>query len=218
MALTFRNIKDLVVDWLDDPEYGYFTEATVGRRVNRALFEVQKMLVNAGQDYYVKCVTSTTVQSQEVYAYPSDFLKVNYLSIITGGTGVNRNKTQLNPMVRSQLNMLYGITGTPTNYYLSREYFHLQPIPDSAKLLETDYTYRVVEMVEDADEPDCPEIYVELIAILAALDGMIKDGRDMSGLIAKKNYYEELMTKNSQQRKVDKPRMINATSSGYGEY
>lgn len=218
MALDFKDLKDLTVDWLDDPEYGYFTETRVGQRVNRALFEVQKLLVNAGQDYYVKCVTTQTVIDQEIYAYPSDFLKVNYLSLITQGSGAKRVKRQLNPMVRSQQNMLYGETGTPSNYYLSRNYFHLHPIPNEVKTIEMDYTYRVAEMVNDDDIPDCPEIYVEFIAVLAALDGFIKDGRDMTPLLNKKAYYEELMKKNSQQRKVDKPRMVNASAQGYGEY
>jgi hypothetical protein len=218
MALDFKDLKDLTVDWLDDPDYGYFTETRVGQRVNRALFEVQKMLVNAGQDYYVKCVTTQTVIDQEIYSYPSDFLKVNYLSLITQGTGAKRVKRQLYPMVRSQQNLLYGETGTPSNYYLSRDYFHLHPIPNEVKTIEMDYTYRVAEMVNDGDFPDCPEIYVEFIAVLAALDGFIKDGRDMTPLLQKKSYYEELMKKNAQQRKVDRARMVNASAQGYGEY
>lgn len=218
MALNFKDLKDLTVDWLDDPEYGYFTETRVGQRVNRALFEVQKLLVNAGQDYYVKCVTTQTVIGQEIYSYPPDFLKVNYISFITQGTGPNREKKQLEQMVRSQQNLLYGNTGDPSNYYLSRDYFHLHPIPNSVKTIEMDYTYRVAEMVNDADEPDCPEIYVELIPVLAALDGFVKDGRDISALQKKKDDYIELMKQNAQQRKVDRPRMINASAQGYGEY
>lgn len=218
MSLTFKELKDLTADWLDDANYGYFTEANVGKRVNRALFEVQKLLVNAGQDYFVKCVETTTVTNQEIYSFPSDFLKLNSLWIVTSGSGVNADKQQIFPMVRSQQSLVYGKTGTPSNYYLSRSYIHLKPIPDSVKTLEMDYTYRVEEMVNDADEPDCPDIYQELIAVMATLDGFIKDGRDMTPILKKKQDYIDLMKKNSQQRRVDRPRMINATSGGYGEY
>jgi hypothetical protein len=63
---------------------------------------------------------------------------------------------------------------------------------------------------------DCPEDYMEMIPILAALDGFIRDGRDPTPLMAKKAYYEELLKRESQRRNEDTPRTVVVTSDGSG--
>ena len=206
--MTFLELKNLAAFLLDDPNFEYYSSASLGVVINNAYKEVQKMIVAAGQDYYVECVETDTVVDQEIYTFPTKFLKINNLRLVTSGTGVNQKFQNLKEIVRSDIQNI-APTGTPAFYYLDSDYLHLRPIPNVVKTIIMDYTRLVSDMEDDADEPDCPEQYQELIAVLAALDGLIKDNRNAANLERKRQFYEALMKKDVQQRKVDQPRMSN---------
>lgn len=216
--MTFKDMQDLVGDWLDDVDFGYFKLPIVKKRLNLALKEVQKELIAAGQDWYVRCAQTNLVINEELYQFPSDFLKVNALRATQALQGSQTNWQDVTPMTRSQRNQLPNQTAMPTNYFLDKQYFHLLPIPDNTYIIELEYTYLVEDMVLDIDVPDCPPQYQELIPILCVLDGFIKDGRDMSAIIKKKDDYLKLMKIDSQQRKIDRPRKIIGSLNGYGSY
>lgn len=218
MNLTFLNLQQLVGDWLDDVDFGYFKLPIVKMRLNLALIEVQKRLIAAGQDWYVKCAQTTLIENQEIYQFPVDYLKTNAIRVTQALQGPNTNWQDITPMTRSQRNQLPNQTAMPTNYFLDKEYFHILPIPDNTYIIELEYTYRIQPMVADADIPDCPPQYQELIAVLAVLDGFVKDGRDMSAIIKKRDDYLELLKIDSQQRKIDRPRKVVSTLYGYGGY
>lgn len=210
-------IRDLASIWLDDVNNGYFTTTQVNVWINQAQREVQKMLLNASQDYYTKCVSTTTVADQKRYQFPTDFLKVLRLVYISSGSGSSAVKSKIDPITRNEQDLLgYNKTGAPSAYYMYKNTFALVPIPDSTYTLELDYVYRVADLTADAEEPDVPEDYHEYMAILAARDGFLRDGRDLSPIERKLRHYEELFRENAQQRRQDAPRMIVATSGGFG--
>jgi len=84
--MTLGELKTLVSYWVDDLDFGYFTEDQVREFINQALREIQKYLVLAGENYYLKCVETTTVTDQADYVLPQDFLKLNRLEYIDGQT------------------------------------------------------------------------------------------------------------------------------------
>jgi hypothetical protein len=70
----------------------------------------------------------------------------------------------------------------------------------------------------DTDVPDAPEDYHEYIAILAARDGFLRDGRPLSPIESKLAYYERMMEESAENRNVDSPRMVVATPEGFGAF
>lgn len=215
--MTRGEIKALAAYWLDDVSYGYFTEAQLNVFINQAQREVQKILLNAGQDYYTKCAVSATVINQARYSLPDDFLKIMRLSFITSGSGANAKYQRIHPITRNEQDVaIYDTTGDPLYYFFYKNTFRLAPIPDRSVTLELQYAYRVTDMSDDANTPDVPEDYHELLAIFAARDGFLKDGRDMAPIERKLKYYEELMRENAQQRAQDSPRYIVSTGGGFG--
>lgn len=209
--MTRGDIRALVLSWLDDLNAGYFTPDQVNIWINNAQKECQKRLIKAGQNYYTRCVQTTLIVSQRNYAYPSDFKKINRLEIVTSGTNPNETALPIIPITVMQQDMVQTGTSTPSVYIISKNTFSILPAPDSPLTMRMIYTYEVADMTSDIDIPDVPPAYHELIALLAAQDGFLKDGRASELLIKKIKEYEDDFDADAQERNQDLPRSIVST-------
>ncbi len=206
------DLRNLTWYWLDDENGGYFKEAQVNRFLNNALRECQKHLIQSFENRYVQCAETTLTADQSKYALPTDFLKINHLEVVLSGTAPNESVRQLQFITLGQKNLRLSNTGSPYAYYFEGDAIILSPVPDSALTLRLFYTYRIAEMNDDTDVPDIPTEYQEFLAISAAMDGLIKDGRDPSALLIKKNEYIDMMRRDAENRNVDRPRMVVVTT------
>lgn len=212
--MTFLELQDLVLDWLDDKNAGYFTRPKVKQWINNGQREVQKRLSKAAEGYHEISAQTTCVANQSDYALPADYRKSHRLVIVNNPGTANEDEEQLDPITMNQQNMIGNQAGRPAAYFLKKERLVLCPKPDTTYTLRLYYSYRVADMVEDAEIPDVPEDYHELCAILGAMDGFIKDGRDASLLAKKLKDYETTMDQDAEDRTEDKPREVVVT----GEY
>lgn len=215
--MNFGQVKDLVWYWLDDPDEGYFTDTQVSRWVNNAQLELQKQLIQAGENWYLKCAATYTVQNQECYVLPQDFLKLNHLELIVSGTAPNEIRQILKHSTQAESDYFNYGSGQPLTFFLEKNCLIVRPVPDTAYLLRMHYSYRVTEMTQDAEVPDCPEQYHEYLSILAAIDGKLKDERDPTSLLTKRTYYENMLKADAQSRLQDSPREVVSTyDDGFG--
>lgn len=213
--MNFRQLKDLVAFWLDDLQFGYFTETQVGQWINNALKEVEKLLSASYENWHIKCATTSSVVGQTDYVLPSDFLKVNRVEYIL--SSANSDKQTLQAITMNQQDLIQSGNSTPEAFFLRRNRIVLFPPPDSIKTLKLFYTFRIPEMTDDLEVPDIPEEYRELIAIIAAMNGFIKDGRDASWLQNKKQEYIDLLRRDAEARVLSTPRMVVSTGDeGFG--
>lgn len=220
--MNLGQIRDLALSWLDDTDASYFTTAVVNRFINQAQREAQKKLIQAHENFYTKCVETSTVADQRDYALPSDFLKLLRLERITQGSGDTAATERLHPLTLNELEVsgfnsrASTSNGVPFNYVMNKDTFSLYPVPSSVETLRLWYVPRVADMVNDGDTPDVPEEYHEYLAIMAARDGFLKDGRSLSPIESKLAYYEQLMEEDAESRTIDSPRTVVATESGFG--
>lgn len=215
MATTLSEGLSKVSFLCDDLQFGYFSTLQITRFLNDAQFEVQKRLLQAGQNYYLTCVQTTLTIGQADYALPSDTLHTHRLEMIIQGLGTSNELTQpLRPITLNQQDVYPFTQGSPQGYYLRKAKLVLVPNPDTNYVLRLSYSYRVAPLVNLSDAFDCPEQFMEWVVILAAIDCFIKDGRDMSALMAKKEFYEELLKQESTSRSQDGPRMVRVTGDG----
>ncbi len=217
--MTFLDLQNLTAFWLDDLQFGYFTQTQVKTWLNNAQKEVQKRLIKAGQQYYTECVQTTLVINQFDYVLPQDFKKVQRLEVIVSGTSPNECTIPVIPITLNQKDLVVTGNGTPQFYTIKRDRLIVRPAPDTALILRLYYSYQVADMVLDTDIPDVPDAYQELIALLACQDGFIKDGRSNALLGVKIQDYEKDFDSDAQERSQDQPRSIVVTgddaSSGY---
>lgn len=212
--MTRLELQNLVSQWVDDPDKGYFTADIINTFLNNALIEVQKRLILAGENYYIKCVTTPIIANQRDYSLPSDFWGIRRLRVITQGSGVTAVKVDLD-MVTMRQEQAFSRTGQPEGFYLSKDRLVLVPAPtNSAWVLEMEYAYIIASMTDDADTPDVPTHFQEYIAILAAYNCFIKDDRVPSNLLEKKNWYEDQLDNSADARIQTNTRMIVVTPEG----
>jgi hypothetical protein len=208
-----EELRSLCLYWLDDLNAGYFTPPQVNTFLNNGLKEVAKRLVKASENYYLKCVTTPLVANQRDYVLPQDFLKVQRLEIITGGTAPNYTVSPLSPITINQQDLMALTDSYPSVYYIKKSRITVLPTPSTAATIRMWYTYVPVSMTEDTDTPDCPERYQELIACYAARDGFIKDDRGSDLLERKIKQYEDDMDADAKERSQDSGRQVIYTGN-----
>lgn len=220
--MTLSELRTLVWTWLDEPGggNGYFTTTNVDTFINNAARQVQKRLIQSGELWFSKTVQTTLVSGTESYTLPVDFLRLHKAEIIMpGGTFPNQDIRRLQVITPVQRNLMPTGTGTPTAYWINKGYITLVKVPDNAYTLQLLYSYLIEDMTQDAESPDIPEQYHEMIAIYATLDGFLKDQRDPNPVFSQKlAMYDEMMRQDSQERNVDTPRMVVETGIDYGTY
>lgn len=213
------DLQNLVLTWLDDINATYFTPNIVQVWLNNAQREVQKQLLQAGQQWYTVCAYTQTVANQEIYAVPSDFLKVQKFEVITSGFGTTSEIKQVLDPVTLQEAEIYDIgPAVPQCYYLLKNCFGVRAVPDNTYYLRLSYSYLVSDMAADNSPPDVPTQYQEYIAVLATIDGFLRDQRDPSAFLEKKREYMELMKQDAQDRREDAPRSIVITQDNGWDY
>lgn len=217
--MTFAQLKSAVSYILDDLNFGYFTETQVGLWLNNAQKRVQKRLIKAGQNDYVRCLQTTLVVNQNDYVLPEDFKDVNRLEVVISGVSPNESVCQLTPITVNQQNFVLTGAGTPRWYFLKKNRLVVLPAPDTALTMRLLETYEVTDMTLDADTPDVPESYQEYMTLLAAEQGFIKDGRENALLVKKIKEIEAEIDSDAAERTVDAPRSVvetgNSLDSGF---
>ena len=154
------------------------------------------------------------VVNQSDYVLPDDFKKLHRLEIVMSGTAPNEDLSQVVPITLNQKEFAPGGNGTPLVYFFKKNRIVLNPAPDTALTIRLFYSYEVTDMVLDTDEADVPTAYQELIPLLAAEDGFIKDGRGSALLEKKLKQFQLDMDSDAQERNQDVPRGIVETGGG----
>ena len=204
--MTLTELQTFVGDYVDDPNFGYFTQATLTVKLNLALRGLHKLLLEANEDFYTLAVKTSLVAGQQHYSLPTDFQKVQLLEVVIGGSGVTADTQPVLPIARVEKYGFGSQQGTPQSYYLNEDLLMLHPVPDAVKELRMDYSRDVVLMETGSDEADAPVSYHEYIGLTVAYDCLIKDGRSVSSLDNKMKGFEKLLMSNMENRSQDYPR------------
>ena len=211
--MTLDELLDFTASLLDDLEFGYFTVPQLTRFLNNAQKTAQKQLLQAGQNYYLKCVQTVVDTSSCSLALPLDFLKLHRLTFMyPGQTQGSQPENVLHQITLNQQDLMILGPSAPRGYIFKKNRIILVPAPDLNYTIKMTYSYLVPDMVELTEVPDIPETYHEYLGILAAEDGLNKDGRDPSSLLAKKQFFLDLMKQDSIERGVDAPREVVSTT------
>ena len=217
-------LRSLVYYWLDDMQGintgvgGYFTPVQVNTWLNLGAIEVYKRLVKAAQNYYTRCVQTTLVFNQRDYALPEDFKKVMRLEVVISGTAPNEATATLLPITTNQRDIIVASgNGVPNFYNILRNSLVIWPAPQINYVMKMIYTRSIAEMTSDLNVPDVPNDYQELVALYAARDGFIKDGRASELLEKKIAIFEKDMDTDAQERNQDVPRQVVDTGTSVNE-
>jgi hypothetical protein len=198
---------------LDDLQFGYFTLTQVTIWLNNAQRELQKRLLKAANNRYNLSVTTPLVVNQSVYVLPADFKKLHNLEVIITGTPPFESTNPIQPITENQKYLVQTGNGTPFWYTFVANNLYLRPAPDTALTMRMIYSYMVKDMVNATDVPDVPTDYEEMLPLLAAEDGFIKDGRTNPLLEKKIAAYQAQIDSDAQERNQDQTRSVVETGN-----
>lgn len=206
--MNYQQLANLTVSYLDDLNFGYFTQAQVNVWLNNAQRKVQRILIDLKQNYYAKCVQTLTATNQCNYVLPDDFMMAHRVEVVIYGSFPNEVKNAVIPITLMQQDLLSAVPAIPEAYYFKRNSLCFAPIPDQVYTIRLTYSYQVADMINSYDVPDVPERYHELLAMYAALDGFIKDDRENAYLMGLVEKYEEKMKAEAQERQEQAAREV----------
>lgn len=183
--------------------------------INNAQLQLNLRLIQANEGWYYKTVQTVTTANQQCYLLPSDFERVTHLEVILGGTFPNEQKRTINHCTPTEADALNGTASVPATFYIEgQNCLVLCPTPDNAYVIRMKYCRIVADMVSGTETPDAPRQYHEYLAILATLDGFLKDQRPSDQFQHKLDYFGKLMKQAATDRMTDKPRDVVST---YGD-
>ncbi len=191
--MTFLQLRNLVGAWVVDKNFGFHTTADVNLYLNNALLEVQRRLLRTHSHFYKECIYTTLVVGQKDYVLPDDFLCMYDLWIDLEGTAPNQTTLPLEYIPPSKRHDFLPQNGTPTHFWMAKDRLWLATPPDEALTLEMLYAPRAPAMTADADTPDVPEEYHELLAIIATQTCFMVDDKVSTLVDEKRQKYEELL-------------------------
>lgn len=209
--MNFGEMKDYCATQLDDLNQGYFTDSILSNYVNNAQYEVHKLCAMAGEGYFSICVSAQLVMNQREYVLPSDFFKLEKLEIILSGTPPNESTTVLVETTPMQVNNLGFSVGMPQVFYFKKTRIALFPAPDGGAnnlTLRMLYTPKPLPMTLDNESSVVPIEYHEFICVLAIIDGLLRDGRDVGPYVEKRQYYEEKLKRAAVQRSIAQSKQV----------
>lgn len=205
--MTFLELKQFTAGLVNDKLMGFHTSSDLGLYLNNALLQVQRRLLKSHVGYYSTCVYTATVQDQVQYSLPDDFLAMFDLWLVISGTAPNEQRQYLDPISLNQRHDFRSGNGTPTHFYMMKNSLNLVVPPSSVWRMEMIYAPRAPEMDDDADTPDCPEQYHELLGLKAARRCITVDDRVPTLFDADIKKYEDEITEN-EERVLNKPRYV----------
>jgi len=212
--MQLQDLQNLTSFWLDDLQFGYFTQTQVTLWINNGYHELQKRLLKSAGNRYNLSVTTPLFVNQNVYVLPANFKKVQNLEVILSGVPPFEATNPVQPITTNQQYLVSTGTGTPMWYTFVANNLFLRPAPDTPLTLRMIYSYMVSDLVNPTDIPDAPSDYHELIALLAAEDGFIKDGRSNPLLEKKIAAIQAQIDSDAQERNQDQPTGITETGNG----
>lgn len=182
-----------------NPPGSYFTTAELTRYANQMAAETQKLLIQAGNNWYVKIdQTASTVINQAAYTLPTDFLKMNRIELVMN-PGTNETRYSVAHIPLSQKDSI-AFDSDVAAFYLLKSTLYFTPVPQTVKTIRYYYTYRIAQMTLDADIPDVPEEFHEYLADRVAEICFLKDGRDASFIRYKCDKVEQFLKQDAIER------------------
>jgi hypothetical protein len=205
--MTFLELKQFTAGLVNDKGMGFHTSSDLGIYLNNALLQVQRRLLKCHSSYYSECSYTSTVIGQVQYSLPANFLCMYDLWIVLSGTAPNQEIRQLSPISLNKRHDYLTQNGTPSDFYMLKNSFNLVVPPEQVWTMEMIWAEKAPEMVADADTPDCPDQYHELIGLKAARRCLTVDDRVATLFDDEIARYDAEISAN-ESRVLNKPRYV----------
>lgn len=219
---TLAYLRTRVRLFIDEPQQANYTDANIDVAINTAQQEVATEISLVDEKWFVNPTPTviTSVAGQRFYPLATDFWKMTRLEDATTGLRLEFNDfaAQNNffadavPPLVAPNQIGYGmsivgnslaITPTPSSSGITAQYWYCPILPD---------------MVDDSDTSQIPPMFNDLLAIQAAIDMLISDEDDTSGLERKYARRFNQLVRATRDRQQQSPKHVTRSAMPINYY
>lgn len=219
---TLLQIRQRVRFFIDEPQQANYADSDLNWAINTAQQQVATEISLVDEKYFVATTPTviTSVANQRFYPLAADFWKMTRLEDATTGLRLEfADFSQQNnffadavpPLVApNQIGYAMSIVGnslaitpTPTTSGVQAQYWYVPVLPD---------------MTADADASPIPSMFIDLLAIQAAIDAFINDEDDTTTLQNKYNIRFNQLVRAARDRQQQSPKMVARTATPLNYY
>lgn len=219
---TLLQIRSRVRRFIDEPQQANYSNTDINWAINVAQQEVATEISLVDEKYFVNTTPTviTSVAGQRFYPLATDFWKMTRLEDASTGLRLefadfagqnNFYADSVPPLVApnqigystSIVGNSLAITPTPTTSGITAQYWYVPVLPD---------------MTADNDNSSIPSMFIDLLAIQAAIDMLISDEDDTAALERKYARRFNQLVRATRDRQQQSPRGVSRTSSSMMNY
>lgn len=219
-SVVFPNllqIRTRVRRFIDEPQQANYSDSDINWGINTAQQEVATEISLVDEKYFVATTPTqvTSVGGQRFYPLATDFWKMTRAEDATTGLRLefvdfvaqnNFFADAVPPLVaQNQIGFGISIMGnslaispTPSTSGVTMQYWYVPVLPD---------------MQSDNDVSSIPPMFIDLLAIQAAIDMLISDEDDTSALERKYNRRFNQLVRASRDRQQQNPKTVTRTAA-----
>ncbi len=219
---TLAQMRTNVRELADMENTGFVEDAEVDRRLNEALRQLYDKLIKArGEHYYSASASISTVAAQSLYTFASDFSAIDCYRLLRVLASDGSQVVDLPSFEWADLAELqsYGSSGGNSyhlwRYKLKPTGIELQPTPQAARTLTLHYIPAMTELTNDSDTFDGVNGWERWACLTAAIDLLIKEESDPSGLMAQRAMLEADIINLASSRDQARPERIQDTAQDH---
>lgn len=210
---TLLQIRTRVRRFIDESQQANYSDSDINWAINQAQQEVATEISLVDEKYFVSTTPTviTSVANQRFYPLATDFWKMTRLEDATTGlrleftdfAGQNNFYSDAVPPLVAANQIGYGIsivgnslaiTPTPTTNNVTAQYWYVPVLQD---------------MIADADTSVIPIMFIDLLAIQAAIDMLISDEDDTVALERKYARRFNQLVRATRDRQQQSPKMVS---------
>lgn len=220
-SLYFPELNDLIArvrTYIDEPVQANFTNTEITYAINDAQQELGTEITQVNEHYFVNPVPTTFVPVvnpiTSLYALATDFFKMARLEIQTSGEMVpfiDLNEKSIDNLGIPPLVNTAGYGAGIQAYILGNDVGITPPPNDPTMIFQYWYEPVLKDLVNPTDTSAIPRVWIDALAMLAAIDMLVKDEDDTSQLERKYARRLDQIKRTARNRQVQNPKYVRRT-------
>lgn len=221
MSVYVPELSDLIArvrTYIDEAVQANFTNMEITYAINDAQQELAAEITQVNEHYFVNPAPTTFVPVvnpvTSLYTLATDFFKMARLEIQTTGEMVpfiDLNEKSVDNIAIPPLVNTAGYGAGIQAYILGNDIGLTPPPTDPTMIFQYWYEPLLPDLVSQTDTSMIPRLWIDALAILAAIDMLIKDEDDTSQLERKYGRRLDQIKRTARNRQVQNPKYVRRT-------
>jgi hypothetical protein len=217
---TRADIRARVRFFIDEPVQANYTDSDLNYAINDAQQDAATEITQVNEHYFVNptatVITPTTTNGvlNSQYTLASDFFKMTRMEIQSTGEMVpfiDMNEKTIGNQAIPPLVNTAGYGAGLQAFIIGSDVQFTPPLTDPTMLFQYWYEPILPDLTQDTDVSQFPRQFIDILAIMAAIDALIKDEDDTSQLERKLARKINQMSRTARNRQVQNPKYVRRT-------